>query len=238
MKNQYTADITDYRTYGLLRVLCGQGGLSLGVNWMLTPNDGRSDGSKLAYLKDPATWRPYDSELFDAMARIIERDDRNVAAVENANLLPNTAFFSKLLPDTAEPRGRFMAQALDKLSDRDLLFLDPDNGMEVASTPLGAKNSSKYLYFTEISQAYDRGHSLIIFQYFPRVDRESYITRRAEELRGATGSTAIYSLATSLVCFFVVARETHAPELAARLSILSHQWGEQFTISLYDPLGL
>ena len=36
MKNQYFGDITDYRKYGILRVL-ESAGIKTGVCWMLTP---------------------------------------------------------------------------------------------------------------------------------------------------------------------------------------------------------
>ncbi|CAA9432540.1 MAG: hypothetical protein AVDCRST_MAG37-733 [uncultured Rubrobacteraceae bacterium] len=50
MKNQYFGDVSDYRKYGLLRVLSSEGEISTGVCWMLTPSDGRTDGRKLEYL--------------------------------------------------------------------------------------------------------------------------------------------------------------------------------------------
>ena len=50
MKNQYYGDINDYRKYGLLRSLTRDTGLHLGVCWMLTSDDERSDGEKVGYL--------------------------------------------------------------------------------------------------------------------------------------------------------------------------------------------
>src|SRR5687768_3003787 len=64
MKNQYFADINDYFKYGILRCL-GKGGLRIAVCWMLTPDDGRSDGRKISYLSNPDRWRNYDPVLFD-----------------------------------------------------------------------------------------------------------------------------------------------------------------------------
>lgn len=49
MKNQYFGDIGDYGKYGLLRHLAGQG-LSISVNWYLTPKDTTNDGSIRGYL--------------------------------------------------------------------------------------------------------------------------------------------------------------------------------------------
>jgi hypothetical protein len=50
MKDQYFGDVNDFRKYGLLRVLVGTDHLRLGVCWMLTRPDSRTDGGLLAYL--------------------------------------------------------------------------------------------------------------------------------------------------------------------------------------------
>ena len=79
MKNQYFGDINDYRKYGLIRVLSGCGELSTGVCWMLTPDDGGSDGRKIEYLGKPEKWRLYDPALFDSLLdQIVVRQRREV----------------------------------------------------------------------------------------------------------------------------------------------------------------
>lgn len=65
MKNQYFGDIGDYGKYGLLRCLAGQG-LSITVNWYLTPDDTSNDGSIRGYLSKEKD-RRYDPELYDAL---------------------------------------------------------------------------------------------------------------------------------------------------------------------------
>jgi len=37
-----------------------------------------------------------------------------------------------------------------KLENCDLIFFDPDNGLEVKSRQLGSKGSNKYLYLNEV----------------------------------------------------------------------------------------
>lgn len=55
MKNQYFGDINDFRKYGILRALAGPP-LSLVVSWMLTPDDGSTDGEFISYLSEPRRW--------------------------------------------------------------------------------------------------------------------------------------------------------------------------------------
>ncbi len=57
MKNQYFGDVNDYRKYGLLRALQGDGAGGLLVAWMLTPDDGSGDGGLRSYLAGPRRWR-------------------------------------------------------------------------------------------------------------------------------------------------------------------------------------
>ena len=47
MKNQYVGDVNDYRKYGLIRALIGDQDIKVGVCWMLTAPDGRTDGDFL-----------------------------------------------------------------------------------------------------------------------------------------------------------------------------------------------
>jgi hypothetical protein len=59
MKNQCFGDINDYRKYGLLRCLSGQGAMHTADCWMLTAGDGSGDGGHTRYLCSPSKWRAY-----------------------------------------------------------------------------------------------------------------------------------------------------------------------------------
>lgn len=67
MKNQYFGDINDYRKYGLLRILADSGKLKIGICWMLTSDDKRSDGRRISYLQSPSKWSDYDKDLFEQL---------------------------------------------------------------------------------------------------------------------------------------------------------------------------
>ena len=111
MKNQYVADINDYRKYGLLRILSGYGLISTDVGWMLTAPDERSDGKFLDYLenRNRDKWRSFDPLLFDAMYKIIHGiKQRNVAHVEQSEVLPNTSFHSTAIQDAHSYRTSYL----------------------------------------------------------------------------------------------------------------------------------
>ncbi len=64
VKNQYFGDINDYKKYSLLRILGKDRKRNIAMCWMLTSNDGRSDGRLTDFVYQPNEWRDLDPELF------------------------------------------------------------------------------------------------------------------------------------------------------------------------------
>ena len=87
------------------------------------------------------------SKLHDA---VHSRRERSVAIIEDMGLLPRTRFVSDLIPDSATGRSTVFRAGMAKLENCDLIFFDPDNGLEVKSRQLGSKGSNKYLYLNEV----------------------------------------------------------------------------------------
>lgn len=212
MKDQYSGDVNDFRKYGILRALTG--GLSLGVCWMLTPPDGRTDGKHTAYLSQPARWRRLDPPLFDALGPIVA-GRRCVEAVERSGVLGPAAFYSAITPDAAGARGAWFDAARAAMAGRDLVFFDPDNGLEVRSVPYGRAGSSKYLYWREVEQAWQGGHSLIIYQHFPRKERSAFTGSLSEQLAAHCPGAAVAALPTAFVAFFIAAQPHHQDAVRA-----------------------
>ena len=231
MKNQYFGDINDYRKYGLLRVLSGDGKISSGVCWMLTPSDGRTDGQFLRYLDQRDRWRGYDSDLFEHLYRCVRVDNqRDVRWVEDSDVLPNARFFSRMLSDDARARRDYFSGMLESFRDIDLIFFDPDNGFEVPSKLLGRKDSSKYLYWDELGRTYASGHSVLVYQHFTREKREQFVIRRADELGSRTEAPVIFSFRTSRVVFFLAAQVAHVAHLAHQAGQVESTWGDRIRV--------
>ena len=230
MKDQYVGDINDYRKYGLLRELAA--GWRPTICWMLTPGDGRGDGGRIDYLRDPERWRACDPRLFDALrGLVIAREDRRVRAIEAAAILPGARFHSLLLSDDSMQRARYFARLWARAHESELVFFDPDNGLEVRSCPYGGRGSARYLYWREVAAAWARGLSVLIYQHFPRVSRGEYLERRAGELLQCTGARRLYSFSTSHVVFFFLPQPRCAGRLARRLARIRQSWGEQIAIA-------
>ena len=119
MKNQYFGDVNDYRKYGLLRAL-GQPGLRIHVAWMLTPDDGRTDGRYVAYLEQPERWRSFDPVLFDQLFTWLNVGRRKVRLLEESALLPNTRFSSQSVPEDPTQRTILFEQFLADFGEAQL----------------------------------------------------------------------------------------------------------------------
>ncbi len=173
MQNRYVGDIGDYVKLGILRALAPQ--RRLGVMWWLYPNEGHNaDGKHIRYLDEPQTWRSYDEDLFDGLARVIERNDRRVAALEASGLLPGAAFASELIPSEGHWRERgparvdWFARAKAQMVDRDLIFIDPDNGLETANYKLHAKKAGKSVSNAELLSLRTPGRALLVYHHQTR----------------------------------------------------------------------
>ncbi len=71
MKDQYVGDVNDYRKYGLLRAFQSAGAHQLLVAWMLTPDDGGSDGNLRSYLQKSPRWERFDPELYNRLVAVL-----------------------------------------------------------------------------------------------------------------------------------------------------------------------
>ncbi len=224
MKHQYVGDVNDYVKYGLLRELTAHGQVSLTVAWMLTPDDYSRDGRKLGYLANPRKWRYHDPALYDALAQIVAHGQRCVTAIEDAGILPAATFHSDVVPRTVEERRAHFARTLDIASGSDMLFFDPDNGLEVASCPPGRRGSEKYLLWEELASAYRAGSSVLIYQHFPRQEREVYIRSISQRICSETSSCEVLAFRTANVAFLLVPQR-HATEwYIERMTAVRHSW--------------
>jgi hypothetical protein len=173
MQNPYVGDIGDYLKLGILRALSP--GLRLGIAWWLHRDESHNaDGQHINYLNDPGRWRDFDPQLFDAISRIVSSGQRNIRALEEANVLPGAIFASEFIPigcpasQRQQARQDWLERVQLKLDGADLLFLDPDNGLEPASfRPVGAK-SRKSIMLSEVHQFARPGRCLIVYHHQSR----------------------------------------------------------------------
>jgi hypothetical protein len=234
MKNQYFGDVNDYIKYGLLRVLTGHGALSVAVCWMLTLDDERGDGGRVGYLDDPQAWREFDEELFDKLKELVPQS-RRVQQAETANLLPNARYHYRVLSDNAGDRARYFEEFWESAQACDLVLFDPDNGFEVKSKPYGSKDSCKYLYWRELKHTFDRDHSLLVYQHFPREKRDVFIARMAQLITNVTQTRVVFSFRTSHAAFFLIPADDHRLELTRKTAAVAKRWRGKIAVEEWTP---
>lgn len=196
---------------------------------MLTPDDGREDGKFVAYLTQPDRWRPFDPSLFDLLATALPAE-RRVSVIANSGLLGDSLFVDAVVPDNKPARTASFAKVQEKLRSAELVFVDPDNGLEIPSCPLGRRGSSKYVLSRELAELFGCGKSLLVYQHFRREERSAFVRRMSTSLRSATGAREVTCFQTSHVAFFLVAHPTHSVMLKPSARHVSERWGDQFRV--------
>lgn len=257
MQDRYTGDVGDYGKYGLLRQLCGlrdqdADPLRLGVVWYrpepeTVQSDPANDGKHIAYLcpKQEPRFRPCDPTLYEALREIVGSGDRRVKRVEQAGVLRADAlFYDAYVPgpvaraqgeDRAAERRRWGADARRAVEDCDLVFLDPDNGLEPKSASIRSARATKYAYLEEVAPLVERGQSVVIYHHLSRngthanqIDR--WLKRLREEFNPADIFALRYRRGTARA-FFVLAAKHHAPILRERSGVLlPSPWREHFEL--------
>lgn len=175
MQDRYAGDIGDYGRLGMLRNLAATG-LRVGVTWYRTPDENHnSDGKFIQYVQSPGkgSYRECDPLLWDTLAQIIKSGQRRVESLEVPDIL-DAVFFDDTLDfrkvssrEREEIRTNWHRQALGKLNDCDIVFVDPDNGLMVPSA-LQGKKGIKYVLPEELFAYYQRGASVVYYQHKAR----------------------------------------------------------------------
>ncbi|GHT51322.1 hypothetical protein AGMMS49982_08440 [Bacteroidia bacterium] len=219
MKNQYVGDVNDYKKYSLIEIVSEVLNEKVLVAWMLTKDDGKTDGNKLDYLKNAHNERQFNPTLFDQL-KAIDKNKRGVDDVEKI-LGSKYSFHSEVLSDTKADREKYFEAVLKKAKEAGLVFFDPNNGIEVKSVKYGNKNSSKYLYWSEIQKTVEAGKDVLIYQHFPREKHETYIERRKNELHEKT-NLDVLPIETANVLFLLATKQGN------KLSEIKNKWEEKF----------
>jgi hypothetical protein len=258
MQDRYFGDVGDFGKFGLLRILCGTGEseLRLGIVWYLFPDESHNqDGKHVAYLqKTKNRFRDCDVPLYDGLRSLlvdaqgqIVQARRRIGTIESSGLLPNdTAFYSEPLfyppglsiSEKRSLRERWFSAALARTASADLIFLDPDNGIECASVSRTGPKGPKYCYLDEMASFIERDQSLVVYHHLNRLaphpkQNQEMITRLNEKLdlvaKGFEASAFIFSRGSSRA-YFILSAHRHKEVLKKRLMDLrSVAWSRHFT---------
>ena len=99
-------------------------------------------------------------------------------------------------------------------------------GLEVKSVPRGKKKSSKYIYWSEIEASYKSGHSILLYQHFPRKPRESFIRSLIQQFKALEGIRSVISYCTFHVAFLLIPQPHHEDMFIENTVQISQTWGD------------
>ena len=245
MQDRYVGDVGDFGKYGLLRALCQadgvSGALSLGVVWYLVPDEGHNDdGKHVGYLSSErsATYRPCDSELYDRLQRLIDDKSRRVSEIRRREVLPPaTTYYEPALSFAEVPSGQrralreqWVRDAGQAVDGADVVFVDPDNGLEPKKRRETA-TGPKHVYYDEIEPYLSRGQSVVVYHHLGR-RRGGHEQEIRDRLRALGANLTLperpfalrYRRGTSRA-FFILPASRHAAALKRRgEALLSGPW--------------
>lgn len=244
MKNQYFGDVGDFGKYGLLSSLSSSE-MKLGVNWYLTNNDTKTDGKFIEYLNKP-DFVDSDIELAEFLRDCIGLGKRNVSEVRNFVRFSSFEFHDEILElkhinalseagrrKRTAARTKWFQDSLERLSSCNLIFCDPDNGIETKAMNKIGKDSVKYVLIDEIRTMIERGHSLVIYNHRDRSTEESYISRFKEirnQLSNDISLRVIRFNRYSARDYLVFMQEKHKSQLNSQIDgfLSDHKWKRHF----------
>jgi len=237
MQDRYTGDIGDFSKLGILRVLQAAD-LSIGLNWYLTPDETHNDdGRHVNYLQQDA-FRSCDESLWLELKSIVETKQRKVQYLENDRIL-KAAYFSKRLDFTGtkklernEFRTVWFYESLAKLAGKDIVCVDPDNGLIVPSA-VGRPKENKYVLRSELASYYAQGSSVIYYQHKARRKDEFYIRQHNELVRSKdfpnSEKLGLKFLTTSQRYYLFIIQPRHVATIETAINeMLSTAWGNHF----------
>jgi hypothetical protein len=253
LQNQYVGDIGDFGKYGLLKNLCFDNDkprLKLGVLWYLFPDEmGKNDGKYVEYLEKPdfksVKLRKCDPDLCQSLKIIVKSKNRNIAAVQESGIFPSDTIYydsplayGKNIPiDKRESiRAQWLQKGYDIVKGQDIIFFDPDNGLEVKSVKMHNLKGPKYVFYDDLPTIIDRQQSLVIYQHLCRSeDAKNQIERRGDEMKNKLGVKNVFAIRYRrgpARVFFIIPSPHHTNILKERIEhlvISKNPWSNHFT---------
>jgi hypothetical protein len=248
MQDRYVGDIGDFAKYGLLRRLAGKPGeapVRLGIVWCRMPNEAHNNDGRHVYYLSRAEFEELDDELLAALRKIVLSGRRHISAVVRAGVLPgSTVFYSdpltltKVLAPSRAARVRHRSAWFDRCvaatKTCDLVFFDPDNGIEARTVPINDVKAGKYIYWHELATFWKRGYDLLVYHHINRtISAAAQVIQLGDrflaELKGAVTLPLVFRRGSCRVFWLVHHGTVAGTELERRArDFLQTGWYKHF----------
>jgi len=173
MQNRYVGDVGDFAKFWIFRELFYT--QKLAQIWFLHEFiENNNDGSITDYF---SRFKGVDNFLEEALKGI----EKDVRALERANILPNARFFYETICKNQNKRKEFIDKAITFARDSKVVALAPDNGIAIKcsrkeksialiDSSLKKDNSHKFVFSDEIEKFFtiDTLEVLVLYQHLNR----------------------------------------------------------------------
>ena len=248
MQNRYTGDVGDFGKYGILKMVSSGPSLRLGINWYLTDDESHNkDGKHIGYLddtkrKNTLEFRACDPTLYKQLQDVVI-NGRTIRSIQDSHILPEgTVFYDQVLSYNAEvdtaarkkERERWYRAGFKQLETCEIVFFDPDNGLEVESVGKYSDKGPKYVWHDEVIDYYQRGQSLIIYNHRSREPQEKYL-KRFDRIRAITPEpnnvvVLRYSRGTTRDYVFLM-QSSHRGQMMKNIeALMNSPWNRHFSL--------
>ncbi|HEY6255498.1 MAG TPA: hypothetical protein VIY51_06850 [Xanthobacteraceae bacterium] len=223
MQNRYVGNVGDFGKLALLR--CLMEGRRLAVCWYLTSDtrESKSNGKSFDYLNRPEEFRHLAPDIFDALAKIVAEtraELRGVAELEGSGLLPDAVFHRSEVPRDLSLRQRWSEELVQAVNEADLVFLDPDNGIQ------GTRPGPKHVALAEIAALRRQGRTLVFAQR--QTGRRSQVSLLARQL-WSIGCQRIELVRFRLIASRLYVVTDHDEAKAGQIAEFARKWGKWVT---------
>lgn len=236
MKNQFFGDKRDFFKYDLhLSVLRELQLERFTLVPLLTPNDATTAGRITRYTR-----RQRSKEIFDFLQDCLRQERRHIRQLRSlfASLDVQYVPYQDDQYFSHAGREQYFKDIPRTALSASVVFLDPDNGLEVKSARSGA---SRYVRYVEVADLYRRltaGSVLSVYQHIPHVKRRGFLLETCHRLSSALGADATLCVSDNEIAFFLVTREREkADQLRASLQSYSKRHGLIFGAVEYRDRG-
>ena len=232
---------------GLLRHLCGVTAqdnhphMKPGVIWYkTTPGEaeqGKPDGEFVQYLqtasKKPRLYMECDELVFTALARVANKN-RTIEALEVEDLLPDAVYCPKDVRHGKKrstcPRADWFQSAFEETAKCEIVFLDPDNGIECANLLPTQGESRKYVFRCEVGKLIERGQSVVVYHHTGRLggtarqQAQWQLQKLGDELSLAQDPFGVLFHRGGTRAFLILPAQEHYAALLERTNTFVRKW--------------
>ncbi len=177
MQERYLGDVHDFQKFIFLKFLSCAFNQKIGLNWYLVDPKKigekevkKKDGEKRYFLQQNE-FKNIDKMIYDEFVKLKSKKLRSITAfTKKTHLNRYISFFNNKIP--LLNREKWFSDSLNFFKKRDIIFLDPDNGL--LKNKKSKKTSLKYVLMNEI-ESYLSNKKTIIFTQFQSFNKRNIV---------------------------------------------------------------